>query len=209
MSREGYVYFIESDLTDSIYIGVTVDPAERWRKHRGDHRRAVHKPLYAAMDKHGFDAFRMIVFEHHATYEQACYSEMEWIERLRAAGLRLYNCYASYAKTERALQNMSEAGHAKVVKVTPEAAAKISKALKGKSRPQWVRDKIAAAQRGRPKTEKEKQAAREHSDRMRGRTLSVEHRDKISNALLGHEVSDETRRKIGLKRSTQKPNVKE
>lgn len=182
-SRGGYVYFIESDLTDAIYVGVTVDPAERWRKHRGDHRRAVHKPLYSAMDKHGFDSFRMVVFEHHATYEQACYSEMEWIERLKANGVRLYNCYASYAKTDRALRNMSKVGLAKTVKVTPEAAVKISVALKGKPRPQWVRDKIAAGRRGRPLSEEQLRAAREHSERMRGRKLSDEHRRKISEGL--------------------------
>jgi group I intron endonuclease len=195
-NRGGYVYFIESDLTDAIYVGVTVDPAERWRKHRGDHRRAVHKPLYAAMDKHGFDAFRMVVFEHHATYEQACYSEMEWIDSLKVAGVRLYNCYASYAKSERALRNMSEAGQSKAVKVTAEAAVKISIALKGKPRPQWVRDKISAGQRGRPRTEEEQRASREHSERMRGRKLSDEHRQKISNGNKGHVVTDETREKI-------------
>lgn len=207
MSREGYVYFIESELTDAIYVGVTVDPAERWRKHRGDHRRAVHKPLYAAMDKHGFDAFRMIVFEHHATYELACYSEMEWIERLKEANVRLYNCYASYAKTERALRNMSEAGHAKAVKVSPEAAAKISAALKGKPRPQSVRDKIAAghrARRGQSQTKEQQRAAQEHSERMRGRKLSAEHRQKISDGNKGHVVTEETREKIRLRRANHK-----
>lgn len=148
------------------------------------------------MDKYGFAAFHMIVFEHHATYEQACYSEMEWIDRLRASGVRLYNCYASYAKTERALHNMSEVSLAKTVKVTPEAAAKISKALKGKPRPQWVRDKIAAGRRGKPRSEEQLRASREHSERMRGRKLSEEHRRKISDGNKGHVVTKETREKI-------------
>lgn len=64
-----------------------------------------------------------------------------------------------------------------------ETKQKLRKANLGRVRPQWERDKISEAQMGRESWWK-------------GKTLSEETRQKMSESHQGHKVTEETRRKI-------------
>lgn len=60
----------------------------------------------------------------------------------------------------------------------------------GRVRPQSERDAIGKARLGMPKT---KQQIERHRQAMQGRTISDEHKSKISSKLIGHPVSQKTK----------------
>lgn len=72
-----YVYKITNSLNGMLYIGITTCSLEkRWREHKCAVRSGLDTPLYNAMRKHGFDAFKMSL-----VYEGVSREEIEAVEK--------------------------------------------------------------------------------------------------------------------------------
>lgn len=137
-----------------------------------------------------------------------CAAEREWIERLRTSGARLVNTteggrgVIGYVWTDEARKNIGIASRGKKHspqwvanaaaahralhrKVTPENAAKVSAAQRGKQLSPEQRRRISERLRGHPVTER----ARRALDTNRGIPLSAETRAKISATIAGRKHS--------------------
>ena len=71
MNEYGYIYKIVNDIDDMVYIGKTINPKERWKRHLWDCRRIKNK-LYLHMCLLGVSHFRMIIY---ITVESNCIQE--------------------------------------------------------------------------------------------------------------------------------------
>lgn len=99
--------------------------------------------------------------------------------------------------TGQALENIRAAARRRVgVPQSPSTIEKRVSKIRGRKRPEWVLDKISAAQRGKhsgPHSEAHNAAI---SKALSGRTLSALHRQHISEAHRRRIITDEERRKI-------------
>lgn len=81
-----YIYKIENQINNKIYIGKTehLDPNKRWVEHKRDSQnpKRNHRALYKAMNKYGIENFKFSVIEETDNPEE---KEMEYIQ--------IYNSY--------------------------------------------------------------------------------------------------------------------
>lgn len=85
-----YAYKIVNTVNNKVYVGITVNPENRWQRHQSNARSNSLKSryrtyLYNAMRKHGIDNFNFSVI---ATFSDR--RECELFEVLFIAGMRLY-----------------------------------------------------------------------------------------------------------------------
>lgn len=77
-----YIYIIENDINDKVYIGKTIWSIEkRWKEHKNDSRRerCKDRPLYRAMRKHGIENFHVRELEYVKEIENLAEREKYWI----------------------------------------------------------------------------------------------------------------------------------
>ncbi len=85
-----FVYEIRCKASNEVYVGLTESPKQRWAQHKAN-RNIGNGALYAAMRKHGIDAFSfevVLTFEDRGQAQDAEFSRMVV---LRKAGHSLFN----------------------------------------------------------------------------------------------------------------------
>jgi group I intron endonuclease len=172
MERHAAVYLILNTVNGKFYVGKSVNPDARWKRHRHvarrgpDHREF--KVLHAAMRKYGIENFRFDVLEWFDSEGEAYWFEEWWVDYLRSdlpgygynlreggrggwtlppeTRERIAAKLRGRKHTPERAAKVAAAHRGKVI--SPEHRAKLSMALKGRPRPAEVREKIAAAHRG-------------------------------------------------------------
>jgi len=87
VARSTYIYEITTDFDDSVYVGKTKRPRERWKTHQD----VVRNPLYRAMLEHGPEHFRFRVIGSYEQPANASRAEEARILRRLNDGKPVYN----------------------------------------------------------------------------------------------------------------------
>lgn len=93
MKFTGYIYKITNDINDKVYIGKTVSTlTQRFLGHCHDAKKRTeeHRPLYAAMNKYGFEHFKIELVEE-GLLEELSEREKYWIQYYNSYGKTGYN----------------------------------------------------------------------------------------------------------------------
>lgn len=85
----GYIYVVENDINDKLYIGQTINPHVRWKAH-------MHKVLHTsvvnkAIKKYGVNHFDFVLLEACPSVEELNKREVYWIESLGTLAPDGYN----------------------------------------------------------------------------------------------------------------------
>lgn len=182
------------------YVGLTaVGVASRLRKHRKDARKGASgdRKLLDWIRKHGPDNIRIELIQTYDTVEEMKAGEVYWIAELNTF----------YADNPRGL-NMTRGGDGFVGgKHTEQWKADQSARAAVRSLSDKTRTAIGIANRGKTRTEEQKQHLREintgkkhtadtlakMSAAQTGREITEQHRERLSKSLQGHEVTQSTR----------------
>lgn len=170
-----YIYALTTETGEPFYVGKSNNVKRRRKRHIYDAKTQkvncpVHNKIRKLLREHlAIDAILLEECEDNTV--DVC--EQKWIVELRARGHKLCNVAAG-----------GEGGKG----ITPEIAAKISKANKGRVFTTETRRKI--------------------SESNKGKTFTAEHKAKLSEARRKRVVTDETRKKAS-KTSTGKINIKQ
>ena len=188
------VYRITSALDGKNYVGSSKDIQVRCRHHIRELNKGTHhgRKLLCAWQKHGVSNFTFHVLELCA--ESALIErEAWWMDHLQV-GTHGYNTYAAEPTGRGYTQS-------------PEHIEKRVAPARGRPLPQSTRDAVAEANKRRVLTPEQREAARVRlargkaamsqeefshrlSESMKGRVLSQEQRDKISEARTGQSWRD-------------------
>ena len=115
------VYFIVSDKTNSLYVGMTGKKlSTRMAQHRHAANNGKKSPLYSCMRKYGVNNFLICVRDEYETKEECQQSERDWIAFGRKEGWKLLN-----------LADGGEGGYVVPLKKKEEWKANLSKARQG------------------------------------------------------------------------------
>jgi group I intron endonuclease len=224
------IYVISNTVTGKQYVGQTLcGLKERWRKHwrRAEKNKGDCYAIGAAIRKYGKDSFAIKVLRElpvDALQQEIDEAEQAAIRDLGTLSPNGYNleeggkggrpCAEARARQSAALKGkplseehrrkLSEAQSGRIP--TPAVIAgnkRRADRLRGVPRsPEAVANMVKAqrARASKPRTEAEKAAAKMHSERMKGRTLSQERRARQSASMKAHCAkhprSDEHRRKL-------------
>jgi group I intron endonuclease len=110
------VYFIVSEKTEFIYIGMTKNKLSlRMAQHRSVAKRGKKSPLYDCMRKHGPENFLIVLRETFETVEECQQSEINGIALARQEGWKILN--------------LSDGGQTGYIVTDPEVRARMSAAL--------------------------------------------------------------------------------
>jgi group I intron endonuclease len=150
------------------YIGVTNDPARRYRMHAKGTSGA--RAFTNAVKKYGIDAFVLTEISHHRRWDIAARAEQDSILKLSLSP-KGYNCIAGAPFTQY------HGPHSNDTK------AKISAANVGKVKSFETRSRISESKKGQPST-------------FLGHHHSLESKAKNSMAHMGKKASSETRAKM-------------
>ncbi len=175
----GCVYCVTNKLNGKKYVGKTMRTmAER----KAEHELASRTPkstivFHLALKKYGFDAFDW---------------EIVFIGSTESTLFKIETLTIRDEKTKLPLgYNMSDGGEGNIGNVfSLESRLKLSAAKKGKI-PRGAVGRILSPETKRKMSEAQKIA-------QKGKTLTPEHRMKIAQSLIGHQISEETRLKISL-----------
>ena len=190
-----YIYCITNTLDEKRYIGITHDPARRWKRHltlaKGASRAGAR--VHAAIRKYGAEVFVFEVIACSATWEDGLATERLLISALNTTvDGHGYNLMRSSEVTQ-------------IMTHSAETRAMLSAVLRGRAQPKSAshRAALSAAMMGRKPTAAVIAAGIAANT---GRKLSEVTRMRMGAARQGHEVSEATRAKIGastmgLKRS--------
>lgn len=206
----GIVYAIENSISHKLYIGQTSRALEeRWQDHLKSAAAGSLTPFHCAIRSYDPAIWLLTVLN-----EASNQTELDKLERAAIASFQTQNRKHGY--NILAGGNDSPVHHA-------EVRAKISATLKGRKRSPESIAKQMASRKGFKHSEETKKRIAEANRRTKAKGASPETRVKISLAasnrsaesrkwsttarsnhitvLLGHIVSEETRRKIGEKSS--------
>jgi group I intron endonuclease len=86
-----YLYLIYNTLNGKIYVGITHNPTERWKRHKSDARTNKKYAIHHAMNKYGNDKFIFKTIEELETRDQANLREVAWIKFLKENSYQIYN----------------------------------------------------------------------------------------------------------------------
>jgi group I intron endonuclease len=189
------VYCIRNTTNGKVYVGsASISIKDRWKYHRRDLRGNRHHSilLQRAWHKYGEDVFEFLVLE--LCLPADCVSrEQHWIDQYRAANNKFgYNVNPTAGSTLGRKHTAETKAKLKIISTgrikSAETRAKLSAASKihcpGRKLSPETKAKISAAQKRR-----DPELNRKHSERMRGRTLSSEHRAKIGASKVGKRRS--------------------
>lgn len=198
------IYQITCTANGKFYIGSTVNKAQRWKKHRGDLRKGIHKNrnMQASWSKYGEDAFVFVVVEEVADPVQLMAAEQRRLD-VCVGDPQCFNHNKFADAPMRGLSGPDTPNYGR--HWPPEVRAKISASLSGEKHPNWgkeaspeVRAALAKANETNPwrGAEHTPEAKAKIGEAGRGRPQSLQTRAKRSATLQGHEVSTLTRLKI-------------
>lgn len=190
------VYLITCSATGKEYVGLTkVGATKRFKAHVYNAKRGHGGALYAAMRKHGTDAFSVSVLADGLTVDQAQEREIRLIAE---RGCRAPHGYNIALGGEQGLLGVTlsddtrarmSAAHS-LRQQNPELRARTSAALRGRQVSDETREKLRAANTGRKLNEETKAKVRAAN---LGKKQSAETVAKRSRALKGIIRSDEVR----------------
>ncbi len=86
-----YLYLIFNTINGKLYVGITNNPRERWKRHKSDAKSKKRYAVHCAINKYGADKFAFKVIEELETKEQANDREAEWIKFLKENSYQVYN----------------------------------------------------------------------------------------------------------------------
>ena len=173
----GYIYIIENDINNKLYVGRTLDLKKRERVHFSKSSRTW--GIKSAVEKYGGDHFDFIVLESCASEEELNNREAYWIRELNTLSPFGYN--------------LKEGG--KSGKPTKEVRRKLSQAHKGVKLSDAHKRAIGQAGKGRVFSE---ETRRKISESHKGLTHSEESKRKMSEAKRGRKLSEETNLKMSI-----------
>jgi group I intron endonuclease len=205
--KSHYVYKITNTVNGKIYIGKSIDPKARWRRHVSAAKtksKAQFFYLQASINKYGEDCFSMEIIDKCETAEEAYNKEIYWISH--------YNSNNKKIGMNLTAGGDGTLGHT----VSAEAREKMSKANKGRKMPEWLRQKIIAVNTGIVRSEETRKKMSVHQigagNHRYGKHCSEEQKKIISARQKGRVVSEETKNKVRtstIKRFAQSPMSKE
>lgn len=200
------IYAIANVLNGDFYIGSAANLYQRKLEHVGKLQKNKHRNshLQNACNLYGANAFRFVIVEHVEVAKDLIEREQYYIDTLNPK----YNI-RTVADSNLGMKHSEETrrkiGETKKGRPAPnrgkqhseETRRKISAALKGKPAPnkgkpmsEAQKAKLSLIRKGRPGHNKGKPS---HN---KGKPMSEEQKAKISEALMGHETSEETKAKM-------------
>lgn len=172
------VYCIRHIESGRVYVGSTVNAANRWSDHKSRLRKGTHPniSLQSSWTTYGCDAFAFEVLEVAPT-ERLLEREQHWIDSLKAAlpasGFNRHQNAASPLGTKRTEEHRAALrAMRKGVKKSPEHIAKLAAAHIGSKRSEETKKKMSAIHKGK--------------------TISEEHKARLSAFFKGRTFSPET-----------------
>ena len=197
--KPAVIYQIKCLSNNKIYVGSSVDFANRWKCHRYHLRAGTHhsRPLQFAWNKYGEEQFTHSILEECSSQDRDA-KEKYWIDTLQATSIEFgYNICPNPSTreglphTEKTKAKMSLAKKGK--KKTAEHIRKIVEGNRGRIVSEETRKKLSIAGTGRKWTEEQKQAIK--NTRI-GWKHSEASRQKIREKAIGRSPSEDTRKKL-------------
>lgn len=183
------IYIIANNVNGKVYVGKTVRNIKaRWSEHKATLTSGKHHNthLQNAWNKYGESAFEFQVLEYCAI-DQLDAREKHHIAIYKACGM-------SY--------NMTSGGDGALGRDTNDATRqKLSKALKGRVFTEETRRKMSESAKDKPPVTEETRhrmsmATKGRPSHLKGKTLTKEHRQKISESGKGRVFTEEHKNKI-------------
>lgn len=192
------IYIITSLRNQKVYIGQSKHIEQRWEEHKKALQKNVHqnKHLQRAWNKYGEKNFIFSILEE---CDEKLLDEREqyWIDYY--GGINSQNTYnfreggSRGAFSEETLKIMSE--NTKRLRQNADWVARNSQAIRDSWTPER-RQRMSAAKKGTKWTEKQRENRKKFDDSRKGVSRDISVKNKISNTLKGHPVSEETRQKL-------------
>ncbi len=192
------IYIITSLRNQKVYIGQSKHIENRWEEHRTALQKNVHpnKHLQRAWNKYGEKNFIFSVLEE-CPENILDVREQYWIDYY--GGINSQNTYnfregGSHGTfSDETLKIMSE--NTKRLRQDADWVARNSQAIRDSWTPER-RQQMSIAKKGTKWTEKQRENRKKFDDSRRGVSRDISVKNKISNTLKGHTVSEETRQKL-------------
>lgn len=193
-----FIYLITNTVNGKQYIGQTLcTPEKRWQEHvynsRGSSQRSAY-PLYHAIRKYGSDSFFVSTLDTAQTQEELNKKEIEFI--------------CGYQTTIRSFGYNRHEGGNKPPQHTPESRLKAAVSNRGKKRSEETKKLMSrsAIKRGTPwmkgrdlgvkRSDEARKNMSEAAKIRKPRIMTAEHRQKISQALIGKSHSETSKQKM-------------
>ena len=194
------VYQIRNIITDKVYVGSSIDIETRWRKHKELlNKKNHHSPyLQNAWEKYGENSFVFEIIEEIYNEKELIILEQKWIDEKVA-----YSRECGYNARRQADSPLGTVWTKERKKNLSDKISGVNHPFYGKHLTQEHRSKISSSNKGKTAWNKGKKTSQEtikHLQAARKSQISLPHsqktKEKISLALLGHEVKRETRKKL-------------
>jgi group I intron endonuclease len=201
MNSVSGIYVIINKKNNKVYIGQAQNIYKRWGEHRRTLKSGKHANRYlqAAWNKFGETAFQFKILEY-CPIEQLNEREQHFLNAYMPKGI-CYNLAPEVGTTrgkphnEETKRKIGNANKGRIV--SAEVRQRISGTLKGKPLNDNQRRAIVESNSKRVVSDKVRQQFSELHKKQKGIKFTPEHSQKISEALIGHKLSEETKRKIG------------
>ena len=192
------IYIITSLRNQKVYIGQSKHIEKRWEEHRTALQKNVHqnKHLQRAWNKYGEKNFIFSILEE-CSENMLDVREQYWIDYY--GGINSQNTYnfrdgGSHGTfSDETIKIMSE--NTKRLRQDADWVARNSQAIRDSWTPER-RQQMSIAKKGIKWTEKQRENRKKFDDSRRGVSRDTSVKNKISNTLKGHTVSEETRQKL-------------
>ena len=194
------IYLIRNTVTEKVYVGQSLNIKNRLYVHKAYLRNSNHpnEHLQRAFSKYGEDKFVFQVLEFCGA-ESLNELEKHWIDKFNSINPDFgYNkkeagSHGGHSEETREKMRVNGKGKGLGKKMPEEVRRKISESHKGMKHSEESREKMRAAQdyKRKPKVDKSERVAWN-----KGKTLSEEHRARLSEAKVGKALSEETRAKL-------------
>jgi group I intron endonuclease len=203
------IYQIRNLINGKRYIGSAKSFKVRWGKHLSDLKLSKHHSVYLqrSWNTHGAESFEFKILEV-CSLDSLVDREQSWLDEAKpeynicmVAGNCLGVKQSDETKEKRAAKlrgrKYPEAAAKRVgQKRTPEQCARFSEAQR-----RFI-DSLSDEQR----LHRKEKIAASNREKITGRKQSQEEKDKRAKSLMGHVVSEETRRKISEANKGRKPS---
>lgn len=207
------IYIIVCLVNGRVYIGQSKHIQKRWLEHKEELQKGCHcnNHLQNAWNKYGEKSFVFSVLEL-CENSRLVEREQYWIDYY--GGINSKNTYnfreagSNGSMSEETLKIMSE--NTKRLRQNPDWVAKNAQAIRDSWTPER-RQYMSELKSGTTWTDKQRQGRKYYDELRRGCPRSDETKKKISQALLGHKVSEETKQKLreAGKKQIHKPMTEE